>query len=79
MLTTTIDNCHDDPNNSTVGDGYCDDWMNIVECNYDGGDCCGNNVTHGNCSACICINITEGNEDTSLLTPVFKNNILQYI
>jgi len=60
VLTTTIDNCHDDPNNSTVGDGYCDDWMNIVECNYDGGDCCGNNVTHGNCSACICINITEG-------------------
>ena len=79
-MTTTIDNCDDDPNNSTVGDGYCDDLMNIAECNYDGGDCCGNNVTYGNCSACIChYNITGGNEDTSWLTLVFKDNIIQYI
>ena len=80
-MTTTIDNCHDDPDNSTVGDGYCDDLMNIVECNYDGGDCCGPNVTHGNCSECIChYNITTGgNEDISCITLAFKNNRIQYI
>ena len=53
-MITKIDNCDDDPNNPTVGDGNCDDLMNVAECNYDGGDCCGNNVTYGNCSACIC-------------------------
>ena len=27
--------------NALVGNGYCDDEMNIAECNFDGGDCCG--------------------------------------
>ena len=24
-----------------VGNGFCDDGLNKVECNFDGGDCCG--------------------------------------
>ena len=42
--------------NTLIGNGYCDDEMNITECNFDGGDCCGhcetititleNNVKH---------------------------------
>ena len=27
-----------------IGDGYCDDINNNMNCNYDGGDCCGPNV-----------------------------------
>ena len=27
--------------NALVGDGYCNDELNIAECNFDGGDCCG--------------------------------------
>ena len=39
-----------------IGNGLCDDLMNNAECDYDGGDCCGNNVTYGNCSQCACLN-----------------------
>ena len=27
-----------------IGDGYCDDGANNLDCNFDGGDCCGPNV-----------------------------------
>ena len=37
-----------------VGDGYCDDDFNNEECNWDGGDCCGDNVNTQWCSNCKC-------------------------
>ena len=37
------------------GDGFCDDSTNIIECNYDGGDCCGSNVNGQYCTQCLCI------------------------
>ena len=37
-----------------VGDGYCDDDFNIEECNWDGGDCCGDNVNTQWCRYCKC-------------------------
>ena len=30
------------------------DETNILDCYYDGGDCCGNNVTTDRCSECTC-------------------------
>ena len=35
-----------------VGNGFCDDGTNIAECDYDGGDCCGdpNKVGDGICN-----------------------------
>ena len=36
------------------GDGYCDDINNNAGCNFDGGDCCGDNVDKRYCSKCIC-------------------------
>ena len=36
-----------------VGDGYCDDGNNHKDCNYDGGDCCGQ-VDKKYCADCIC-------------------------
>ena len=40
---------------SWQGDGYCDDVNNNAECNYDGGDCCGDNVILTYCSICQCL------------------------
>ena len=42
-------------NPSWMGDGYCDDMNNIVECNFDGGDCCGPNVNTAYCNQCQCL------------------------
>ena len=36
-------------------DGLCDDSTNIIDCNYDGGDCCGSNVIEVYCTECLCI------------------------
>ena len=37
-----------------IGDGYCDDENNFHECNYDGGDCCGDSVNITYCNECLC-------------------------
>ena len=37
-----------------LNDGYCEDQSNNEECNYDEGDCCGDNVNIAICDACIC-------------------------
>ena len=37
-----------------VGDGVCDDPSNIIECQYDGGDCCLDVIDDTYCSACEC-------------------------
>ena len=41
-------------NQGWIGDGYCDDMNNIEICNYDGGDCCGDNVNTQYCFRCQC-------------------------
>ena len=38
-----------------VGDGYCDDEANTVECIYDGGDCCGPCINMEHCLECACL------------------------
>ena len=40
--------------NSWKADGYCDDNNNIDICDYDGGDCCGDNVNTSYCYECTC-------------------------
>ena len=37
------------------GDGECDDTNNNCGCDWDGGDCCGNNVNSTYCSQCACL------------------------
>ena len=51
-LTTNNGGC---ANQAWVGDGYCDDGNNNQECNFDGGDCCGDDVNIDYCSECLCL------------------------
>ena len=44
------------------GDGYCDDENNNEACQWDGGDCCGENVNTIYCSACECLDPNHGGE-----------------
>ena len=41
-----------------IGDWYCDDENNNMECDYDGGDCCGPYVDTTYCDKCLCLNDT---------------------
>ncbi len=47
------------PYQSDIGDGYCDDNVNVEECDFDGGDCCrpvneNKPNAHWFCSRCSC-------------------------
>jgi len=46
------------------GDGYCDDENNNDGCDYDGGDCCGDDVNTTYCSACQCLDPDFGSDDS---------------
>ena len=37
------------------GDNYCDDENNNCGCEWDGGDCCGDNLNTQYCTACECL------------------------
>ena len=41
-------------NPSFVGDGYCDDDTNNVDCEFDKGDCCGSLILTQYCHFCDC-------------------------
>ena len=52
------------------GDGYCDDYLNTPECNYDGGDCCiSGHVEQKYCYECECLKNNDGQ-------PLFDPNFL---
>ena len=37
------------------GDGLCDDFNNNPGCDFDGGDCCGDDVVTDYCAKCECL------------------------
>merc|ERR1712156_951791 len=37
-----------------IGNGFCDDFLNMAECNFDGGECCGSDVKTDFCENCEC-------------------------
>ena len=51
----TVENTCGYPDNK--GDGYCDDDNNNEGCDWDGGDCCGENVKMDNCTYCECLGL----------------------
>ena len=46
--------------NHYIGDGFCDDINNNLDCTYDGGDCCGANVITQYCAECLCLDVGGG-------------------
>ena len=56
-------------NPAWVGDGYCDDVTNNMECNYDGGDCCLDPVNTQYCSECQCLDGGGSTVDPSTTEP----------
>ena len=56
-----------------IQDGTCDDENNNANCDYDGGDCCGDNVDTSRCTQCQCLDpaysTTSISTTTSTTTP----------
>ena len=50
---------------SLENDGYCDDVNNHDACNFDGGDCCGDNVDTTFCHLCDCLDPDNGGSNAS--------------
>ena len=55
-----------------VGDGYCDDETNIIDCGYDGGDCCLDSIMTDYCTQCQCYETDDqaGSGTTQTLSSV---------
>ena len=41
-------------NGILIANGMCNDETNNDECNFDGGDCCGDCINTEHCSECVC-------------------------
>ena len=55
-------------NSGWIGDNYCDDINNNMNCSYDGGDCCnscGSVVNTDWCSVCACLDPNESGGGTT--------------
>ena len=57
-----------------VNDGVCDDLNNNIECNFDGGDCCGPYVNTGYCNECLCLNSSSITTTTTIAPPFSQCN-----
>ena len=57
------------------GNGFCDDENNNVECNFDGGDCCLDEVDKHYCSECICHENTYHPQGHSIYIRKVRPNI----
>ena len=51
-----------------IGDGNCDDVNNNEDCQWDGGDCCGNSVNTQYCQVCACLDPGAGDSGTTTIT-----------
>ena len=54
-------------NNALVGNGFCNDETNNPDCDYDGGDCCGNCLNVDHCFECACLGGVIGNGISNIL------------
>ena len=51
-----------------LGDGFCDDLANVMECCFDDGDCCGPDVDTKYCTNCSCLETNETISTTEGIT-----------
>ena len=68
--TRSLENCPQ--SEFKHGDGFCDDDMNIIECDFDGQDCCKENIIDYFCSKCECIK-SGCEDDISKLLLIIRN------
>ena len=57
-----------------IGNGYCDDVTNNGGCDFDGGDCCGDNVDMQHCAECICYAVLDCAAPLDLIGNSFCND-----
>ena len=67
------------PDLSYVGDGLCDDLTNIVQCSYDGGDCCLDDKKTFYCKDCKCQNETTSSEISGLTWHLFDTQSILFL
>ena len=58
------------------GDGYCDDENNMAACDWDGGDCCNNDLPDYDifCSECQCLGPNVDFELSNFSSSVVSTN-----
>ena len=50
-----VEECEVDANDTAlIGNGFCNDITNVRSCDFDGGDCCGENISKEFCENCTC-------------------------
>jgi hypothetical protein len=50
-----VEECEVDANDTAlIGNGFCNDITNVRSCDFDGGDCCGENISTEFCDLCTC-------------------------
>ena len=59
-----------------ISDGFCNDETNNVECDFDGGDCCGTCVLTQQCSECLCLGNSSRNMESSTSFFMKNQNVL---
>ena len=57
-----------------IGNGFCNDETNNVNCNFDGGDCCGPCVNKKDCSKCFCLGMNISHVGNPLIGDGFCND-----
>ena len=55
------------PNGHKIGNGVCNDELNLISCDYDGGDCCLNQVNIYACTRCLCHKDPQKCPNTNLM------------
>lgn len=71
-----IETGHDCLIEEWINDGFCDDFTNTAGCNWDGGDCCGDNVSFIACSDCLCLQSSLDEDASSSVTTVVSTTSL---
>ena len=59
-----VEECEVEANDTAlIGNGFCNDITNVRSCDFDGGDCCGENISTEFCEICTCHldDLTTGN------------------
>ena len=69
LASTTTHRC---TKSDWIGDGFCDDETNTPLCDFDGNDCCMDNIFADYCSDCFCYMTDSKHEQLFTITTTTK-------